>query len=75
MEDTMKMKPHWILSLQQKAVLEKYPGPVAWVNYCQLCGKEEPVYEGPLNVAIYQSSNFISIHKGCGRATSARPLR
>ncbi len=36
-------------------------------------GKEEPVYEGPLNVSIFQSRDFIRIHKGCGLATSARP--
>jgi predicted nucleotidyltransferase len=63
--DKRTMKIDWIFSSQQEAVLKKYPGPVVWVNQCKRCGIEEPVYQGPLDVAIYQLRKFISIHRGC----------
>ena len=69
------MKADWIFSIQGPGVLKKYPGPVAWVNWCKRCGREEPVYQGPLDVAIYQSKQFIKIHKGCkgGRINGELP--
>ena len=60
------MKIDWIFSSQQEEVLKKYPGPVVWVNQCKKCGTEEPVYQGPVDVAIYQSKKFISTHGRCG---------
>jgi len=59
------MKEDWIFVRQDPEVLKKYNGPVVWVNWCKRCGTEEPTYEGPLDVAIYQSKQFRSIHKGC----------
>ena len=55
----------WIIILQDKIHLNKYPGPVVWVNKCLRCGQEEPTYSGPADVAIFQGQEFIKIHKSC----------
>ncbi len=55
----------WIIVSQTEFDLARYVGPVVWINKCLRCGNEEPVYQGPLDVAIYQSKKFSSIHKRC----------
>jgi len=60
-----KSNNDWIVSCQKAEVLKKFPGPVAWVNQCLRCGREEPVFMGPVPVAIYQSRLFIKMHRQC----------
>ena len=55
----------WIIISQTKFDLARYWGPVVWIQKCLRCNAEEPVYEGPVDVAIYQGKKFISIHKDC----------
>ena len=55
----------WIIISQTAFDLARYLGPVVWINKCLRCGGEEPTYEGPMDVAIYQSKKFINIHKRC----------
>ena len=60
-----KSNNDWIVSCQQAEVLEKFSGPVVWVNQCLRCGQEEPVFTGPVPVTIYQSKLFIKMHRHC----------
>lgn len=59
------MKENWIFVRQDAETLKKHSGPVVWVSRCERCGAEEPVYEGPLDVAIYQGKKFMERHKRC----------
>jgi len=59
------IKGDWIIVSQTAFDLARYLGPVVWINKCLRCGTEEPVYQGPADVAIYQGKKFITIHKGC----------
>ncbi len=61
----MKKSPDWIIILQDEIHLNKYQGPVIWVNKCLRCGQEEPTYEGSTSVAIFQGKEFIKLHKNC----------
>lgn len=61
----MKTKQDWIIASQTKEDLRKFEGKVVWINQCKRCGREEPVYEGRLEVAISQMRSFIKIHKYC----------
>ncbi len=63
--------PDWIVINQQTEILKKYPGPVVWVNQCQRCDGEEPVYQGPLDIALFASKRFLQFHKDC-KAPSKR---
>ncbi len=63
----------WIISSQNELDLSRYSGPVVWVNKCLRCGTEEPTYEGSLDVAIYQSKKFISLHKSCHDNNGGKP--
>jgi hypothetical protein len=55
----------WIVSIQHPEVLKKYTGPVVWINRCERCGEEEPVYAGPVDNAVNQGHKFIQRHKYC----------
>ena len=55
----------WIISSQTPYDLARYIGPVVWVSKCLRCGQEEPTYQGPLSVAIFQGKEFIRLHKNC----------
>ncbi len=61
----MRKELDWIFSIQTPEILKKYPGPTIWVSRCERCGVEEPVYAGPLDVAIFQSKRFIKLHSIC----------
>ena len=58
-------KGDWIVVSQTEFDLARYSGPVVWINKCLRCGTEEPVYQGSVDVAIYQGKKFISIHGRC----------
>lgn len=61
----MKKDHPWIVCSQTKEDLGKYQGPACWVNKCLRCGEEEPVYAGRLDVSIFQTKSFGSLHGGC----------
>lgn len=63
------MKADWIICSQLIKDLRQYPRSVVWVNKCVHCGKEEPVYPGPLHEAILKTKKFIQVHRRC-EATS-----
>lgn len=62
------MKIDWLISDQTPETVRRFPGPVIWVNRCLRCGAEEPVYEGRVETAIFQSRGFIEMHKRCKEA-------
>lgn len=61
----MSKSPDWIIVSQTKYDLARYIGPVVWVNKCIRCGQEEPTYEGPASVTIFQGKEFVRLHKNC----------
>ena len=61
----MNKSPDWIIVLLDELHLNKYPGPVIWINKCLRCGQEEPTYSGPIEIGMLQEKEFIKIHKDC----------
>jgi len=61
----MSKSPDWIICSQTKEDFSKYSGPIVWISKCLRCGQEEPTYEGPLSVGIFQGKEFIRLHKNC----------
>jgi len=55
----------WIICSQRVEDLRRYSGPVVWINECLRCGTEEPIYQGALDVLVYQGKRFINFHKNC----------
>lgn len=59
------MKADHVFSVQTPEAIKRHPGPVVWINRCENCGQEEPVYQGPVEVALFQSKLFIKRHRTC----------
>lgn len=64
------MKADWIICSQRVGDLQRYSGPVLWINQCLRCNMEEPAYEGNADVLIYQARQFIKIHSQCKKTKS-----
>lgn len=55
----------WIIWSQEPDKMARHAGPVCWINVCLRCAAEEPVYEGPVEVTLFASKNFIKHHAHC----------
>lgn len=62
------MKNDWIIVSQRDEDLRRYPGPVVWINQCLRCHREQPAYEGNVDVLIYQAKQFIKFHSQCKKS-------